>query len=78
MPQLFLVDQRVVNAIDHQFAQRGVFRSLLVQLVGNVVFEAESLKEVLIDDVGTRRNNCVHHVVADQVDKDLLQTGAYQ
>src|SRR5579862_5301420 len=37
---------------------------------------AESFEEVLIDDVGAGRNHGVHHVVANEIDKDLLQTSA--
>ena len=60
--QLFLVDQRVVDAVDHQLAQFAVLGAGFVKLVGNVVPEAERFEEVLIDDVGAgarrRRRPC--------------------
>ena len=76
--KLFFVDERVVDAIDHQLAQGGVFRSLAVEVVGDPVLVAERLEEILVDNVGAGGNNGVHHVVADQVDENLLQSGADQ
>ena len=76
--QLFFVDERVVDAIDHQLAQRGVFRTALHQVVGDPVAEAECFEEVLIDDVRAGRDHGIHHVVANQIDEDLFQAGADQ
>ncbi len=73
--QLFLVDEGVVDAVDHQFAKIGVFVAVLVLIAGDVVVEAEGLEEVLIDDVGAGRDDGVDHVVAHEVDDDLLQAG---
>ena len=37
--------------------------------------KAESFEEVLVDDVGAGRDDGVDHVVANEVDEDLLQAG---
>ena len=50
----------------------AVARAVLVLVAGDVVPEAEGLEEVLVDDVGAGGDDGVHHVVADQVDEDLL------
>ncbi len=76
--KLFLVDKRVVDAVDHQLAQHRVLGALLEQIVGDPVLEAERFEEVLIDNVGAGRDDGVDHVVADEVDENLLQAGADQ
>ena len=76
--QLLLVDERVVDAVDHQLAQIAVAIAVLVLIARDVVAEAQRLKEVLVHDVRAGRDNRVHHVVADHVDKDLLQAGRDQ
>ena len=73
--KLFLVDEGVVDAVDHELAQVGVARAVLVLVAGDVVVEAEGLEEVLIDDVGAGGDDGVDHVVADEVDEDLLEAG---
>ena len=40
------------------------------------MLEAEGFEEILIDDIGPRADDGIHHVVADQVGEDLLQSGA--
>ncbi len=47
--------------------------AVLVLIARDVVVEAEGLKEVLVDDVGAGRDDGVDHVVAHQVDDNLLQ-----
>jgi hypothetical protein len=42
------------------------------------VLETKRLKEILVDDVRSRRNDRVHHVVPQKVDNNLLQAGAHQ
>ena len=76
--QFLFIDERVVDAIDHQFAQGGVFRSLAVKVVGDPVPVSQRLEEVLVDHVGPGRNHGIDHVVAHQVDKNLFQSGADQ
>ena len=71
--KLFLVDQRVVDAVDHEFAELAVADAALELVAGDVVAEAEGFEEVLVDDVGAGGDDGVHHVVADHVDEDLLQ-----
>ncbi len=39
---------------------------------------AERLEEILVDHVGAGGNHGIDHVVAQQVDKNLLQSGADQ
>src|SRR6185437_5716112 len=73
--ELFLVDERVVDAVDHQLAEIGIARAVLVLVAGDVVAEAEGLEEVLVDDVRSGRDDGIDHVVAYQVDDDLLQAG---
>ena len=73
--ELFLVDEGVVDAVDHQLAEVGVACAVLVLVAGDVVVEAEGLEEVLVDDVGAGGDDGVDHVVADEVDEDLLQAG---
>ena len=73
--ELFLVDEGVVDAVDHQLAQLGVACAVLVLVAGDVVVEAEGFEEVLIDDVGAGGDDGVDHVVADEVDEDFLQAG---
>ena len=46
--------------------------AVLVLVAGDVVAEAERLEEVLVDDVGAGGDDGVDHVVADEVDEDLL------
>jgi hypothetical protein len=72
--QLVLVDEGVVDAIDGKLAELAVERAVLVLVAGEVVVEAEGLEEVLIDDVGAGGDDGVDHVVADEVDQDLLET----
>ena len=76
--QLFLVDERVVDAVDHQLAQIAVAIAVLVLVARDVVAEAQRLKEVLVHNVRAGRHNRVHHVVADHVHEDLLQAGRNQ
>ena len=73
--ELFLVDEGVVDAVDHEFAEVGVSGTVLVLVAGDVVVEAEGLEEVLIDDVGAGGDDGVDHVVAYEVDEDLLEAG---
>ena len=73
--ELFLVDEGVVDAVDHELAEVGVACAVLVLVAGDVVVEAEGLEEVLVDDVGAGGDDGVDHVVADEVDEDLLQAG---
>ena len=73
--ELVFVDEGVVDAVDGEFAEYGVFVAVLVLVVGDVVLEAEGLEEVLIDDVGAGGDDGVDHVVADHVDEDLLEAG---
>ena len=73
--ELFFVDEGVVDAVDHQLAEVGVACAVLVLVAGDVVVEAEGLEEVLIDDVGAGGDDGVDHVVADEVDEDLLEAG---
>ena len=73
--ELFFVDEGVVDAVDHQLAEVGVAGAVLVLVAGDVVVEAEGLEEVLVDDVGAGGDDGVDHVVADEVDEDLLQAG---
>ena len=47
--------------------------AVLVLVARNVVPEAQRLEEVLVHDVRAGRDNRVHHVVAHQVDEQLLQ-----
>ena len=75
LAELFLVDEGVVDAVDHQLAEVGVARAVLVLVAGDVVVEAEGLEEVLVDDVGAGGDDGVDHVVADEVDEDLLEAG---
>ncbi len=74
--QFFFVDERVVDAVDHQVAQLAVAGAALEIVVGDVVLEAEGFEEILVDDVGAGADDGVDHVVADHVDEDLLQAGA--
>src|SRR6185437_998095 len=71
--ELFLVDERVVDAVDHQLAQLGIARAVLVLVAGDVVAETKRLEEVLVDDVRAGRDDGIDHVVAHEVDDDLLQ-----
>jgi len=73
--ELVLVDEGVVDAIDGEFAKHGVVRPVLELVVGHVVVEAKGFKEVLIDDVGAGGDDSVDHVVAYEVDKNLLKAG---
>ena len=73
--ELFLVDEGVVDAVDHELAEVGVAGTVLVLVAGDVVVEAEGLEEVLIDDVGSGGDDGVDHVVAEEVDEDLLEAG---
>ena len=73
--ELFFVDEGVVDAVDHQLAEFGVACAVLVLIAGDVVVEAEGLEEVLVDDVGAGGDDGIDHVVADEVDEDLLQAG---
>jgi hypothetical protein len=77
-PQLFLIDEGVVDAVDHQLAKQAVLVAVLVLVACDVVIKAESLEEVLVDDIGSGRDDGVDHVVPDQVDDDLLQAGGDQ
>ena len=76
--QLFLIDERVIDAVDHQLAQLAIALAVLVLVAGDVVAEAQRLEEVLVDDVRAGRDNRIDHVVAHQVDDDLLQAGRDQ
>ena len=73
--ELFLVDKGVVDAVDHQLAQDAVLHAGLELIAGNLVSEAERFKEILINNIGAGGDDGIHHVVANQVDKNLLQTG---
>ena len=73
--ELFLVDEGVVDAVDHELAEVGVVLAVFVLIAGDVVLEAEGFKEVLIDDVGAGGDDGVDHVVADEVDDDLFEAG---
>ena len=75
LAQLFFVDEGVVDAVDHELAEFGVACAVLVLVAGDVVVEAEGFEEVLIDDVGAGGDDGVDHVVADEVDEDLLEAG---
>ena len=50
--ELLLVDEGVIDAIDHQLAEVGVACPVFVLVAGDVVVEAEGLEEVLVDDIG--------------------------
>src|SRR5277367_2803402 len=76
--KLFFIDERVLDAVDHQFAEHSVFGALLEEVVGNPMLVAESFEEVLIDDVGAGRDHCVHHDGAYESDENLLQASADQ
>ena len=64
-----------VDAVDHELAEVGVACSVFVLVAGDVVVEAEGFEEVLVDDVGAGGDDGVDHVVADEVDEELLQAG---
>ena len=73
-PQLVLVDEGVVDAVDAQFAQQVVVhpgRTL-------VVAEAQGLEEILVDDVGAGGDDGVDHVVLDHQGDGVLQAGGKQ
>lgn len=73
--ELVFVDESVVDAVDGQVAEIGIVRSVLVVLGSDVVLETEGFEEVLVDDVGACGDDGVDHVVADQVNEDLLEAG---
>ena len=54
MAKLFFVDEGVVDAVDHELAELGIACAVLIVFAGDVVPVAESLEEVLIDDVRAR------------------------
>ncbi len=62
--QLFFIDEGVVDAVDHQLAKNAVFVAVLVFVTGDVVVVAESLEEVLVDDIGAGRDDGIDHIVA--------------
>ncbi len=76
--QLFFVDEGVVDPVDHQLAQFVIAGTILVEVRGDIMTEAQRLKEVLIDDVRAGRDDRVHHVVADELDNNLLHAGGDQ
>ena len=61
-PQLVLVDEGVVDAVDGHVPQPVVVQGRAAQ----VVAEAHGLEEVLVDDVGAGGDDGVHHVVVHQ------------
>ena len=71
--ELFLVDEGVVDAVDHELAEDAVFVAVFVLVGGDVVAVAEGLEEVLVDDVGSGGDDGVDHVVAEEVDEELLE-----
>ncbi len=73
--EFVFVDEGVVDAVDGEFAEDGVFVAVFVLVVGDVVLESEGFEEVLVDDVGAGGDDAVDHVVADHVDEDLLEAG---
>ncbi len=73
--KLFFIDEGVVDAVDHELAQGRRRRAVLVLVAGDVVLEAEGFEKVLVDDVGAGGDDGIDHVVADEVDDDLLQPG---
>src|SRR5258706_9983450 len=74
--QLFFVDERVVDAVDHQLAKLAVARAALEFVGGDVVLVAEAFEEILIDDVGAGGDDRIDHVIADHVHEDFLEAGA--
>ena len=67
--QLIFVDVGVVDAIDREPAQDVVAH----EDVAFVMLETERFEKILVDDDGAGRNDGVHHVVADEIDHDVLE-----
>lgn len=71
-PQIVLVNECIVNAINVQVAENGIVNKLRAFIMK----EAERLEKVLIDYVRTCGNNGVNHVVFKHVYDNLLETRA--
>src|SRR6185295_15075834 len=69
--QLIFVDVGIVNAVDREPPQYIVVDIDLAL----VMLEPKCFEEVLIDDDGAGGNDRVYHVVPDQIDHDILETG---
>src|SRR5207302_8794490 len=69
--QLVLVNVSVVDAIDGETTQHViVYRDGAL-----VMFEAERLEKILIDDDGAGRDDRVDHFVPDKIDNHLFEPG---
>ena len=77
-PKLILVDQGVVNPVDHHFVQHAIVHTGLEVFIRDVVAEAETLEEILIDDVGAGGDDRINHPVPHHVGEDFLQPGAVE
>ncbi len=62
--KFFLVDERVVDAVDGMLAQLVVEQAGFELVASDVVLEAEGFEEVLVDDVRAGADDGVDHVVA--------------
>jgi hypothetical protein len=72
--ELVLVDEGVVDAVDHQLAQGAVGGGG----VADVVAEAQRLEEVLVHDVRAGGDDRVDGVRADELEDRALLAGADQ
>src|SRR5436853_3615666 len=70
-PELIFIDVGVVNTIDGQPAQDFIVH----EYVAFVMLESKGFEKILIDDDSAGGNDGVDHVIANEVDHDLFQTG---
>src|SRR5947207_203316 len=67
--QLILVNIGIVYPVNGETTENIVAH----EDIAFVVLEAERFEEILINNNGASRHNCIHHVVADEVDYYIFQ-----